>query len=160
VKDDPKPADDPVAVSTPQTYKVKKGDTLGKIANAHYGDDRYAEDIRKANGMTSDKILADQVLKLPKIDTTPPTAPTPIKSAVNAKESGKGLEVDKSGPNKIEKVLPSVPKTYTIQPGDNLVTISRKFYNDVKHVKAIENLNRGVIKNMNKLPAGVTIKLP
>lgn len=50
-----------------QSYTVKTGDNLWKIALQFYGsgDQAYIDLIKEANGMTSDFINVDQVLKIP-----------------------------------------------------------------------------------------------
>lgn len=49
------------------TYKVKKGDTLSKLAKARYGDFSSMMAIAAANGIVDpDKIEVGQVLKMPK----------------------------------------------------------------------------------------------
>ncbi len=66
--------DDRMSVVTPEPeadfYEVKKGDTLSKIAKAHYGDWKKYHDIFDANKpMLSDpdKIYPGQTLRLPKV---------------------------------------------------------------------------------------------
>ena len=49
-----------------QTYKIKKGDTLGKVAKKLYGDSQKYTLIAKANGIKDpDKIKVGQVLDIP-----------------------------------------------------------------------------------------------
>lgn len=47
---------------TGSTHVVKSGDTLGRIARTHK---TTVEKLRSINGLTSDRILVGQVLKLP-----------------------------------------------------------------------------------------------
>ena len=48
------------------TYTVKKGDTLWKIAAAHYGDGRKWKQIVDANpGLTPEKLKVGQTITLP-----------------------------------------------------------------------------------------------
>ena len=52
----------------PKFYKVRKGDTLRKIANRFYGDPGVWRQIAKANGIKNpDKLKVGRKLKLPKI---------------------------------------------------------------------------------------------
>lgn len=49
-------------------YTVKRGDTLWVIAKRNYGAGKYYTRIKEFNGLTSDKIKAGEVLKIPAID--------------------------------------------------------------------------------------------
>jgi nucleoid-associated protein YgaU len=150
--DPPKEPVTPEPVARPD-YTVKKGDTLEKIAKDHYGDRKYVVDIQKANGnLNPQKIFVGQVLKMPAIDTSQPVTP----------KNGAAIEKDPQAPVAAEppKTV-AKPKTHTIEPGDNLVKIVRRYYgDDMTKVQAIRNLNKDVIKDQNKLPVGKTIKLP
>lgn len=139
----------------PTTYTVKSGDTLEKIARDLLGDRKHVSDIVKANpGLKPEKIFAGQALKLPTIgksaasekDTSSSAAP---KDPTDASKS-------KSGVSKVA----NTQLTHTIQPGDNLVKISKKYYNTGLKVNAIIAANKDVIKDPNNLPVGKTIKLP
>lgn len=48
-----------------EIYTVKAGDTLSGIAYVKYGRWNYYQYIKEANGLTSDKILVGQKIKLP-----------------------------------------------------------------------------------------------
>ena len=87
------------------TYTVKSGDSLWKIASEHLGSGKRYTEIKELNGLTSDMIYAGQVLKMPtgsttqKAPATPTTPATPPKKTVAeiAKEVvqgkwGNGLE--------------------------------------------------------------------
>jgi len=60
-----------------QTYKVKSGDTLTKIATDHGVTVRA---LRTANNLTTDKIVVGQELKIPAKSAEPAPAPpaTPV----------------------------------------------------------------------------------
>jgi len=70
-----------------ETYAVKSGDTLGKIAKS-YGVSVKA--LRSANSLTTDKIKVGQKLKIPAksaaaapVESTPAPAPVPAPAAGN-----------------------------------------------------------------------------
>lgn len=48
------------------TYTVKKGDTLWMIARKHLGRGNRYREIMTASGLTSDKLKAGQIIKIPK----------------------------------------------------------------------------------------------
>ena len=51
-------------------------------------------------------------------------------------------------------------KTYTVQSGDNLTKISRKVFNDTKHVNQIRELNQDILKGKDNLKIGWVLKMP
>jgi len=57
-----------------------------------------------------------------------------------------------------EALIPPVPLTYTIQPGDSLIAISIRFFGDAGMVEEILVLNG--IENPDMIVAGSTITLP
>jgi len=57
-----------------------------------------------------------------------------------------------------EALIPPVPQTYTIQPGDSLIAISVRFFGDAGMVEEILLLNG--IEDPNMIVAGTTINLP
>ena len=68
VHEPPTPANDPPKDETPDTYKVKKGDTLSKIAKELLGNANAYPQIFEANRdqlSDPDKIKPGQVLKIP-----------------------------------------------------------------------------------------------
>lgn len=54
------------AQASHMTYTVKKGDTLWKLSSKYLGKGNRYREIMTANGMTSDRLKAGQVLKIPK----------------------------------------------------------------------------------------------
>ncbi|MCX6927632.1 MAG: LysM peptidoglycan-binding domain-containing protein, partial [Verrucomicrobia bacterium] len=67
------PTDAP-SVSGEQTYKVKSGDNLTKIATQHHVS---LKALRAANGLKVDSIKVGQKLKIPAKSSAPTTAPVP-----------------------------------------------------------------------------------
>jgi N-acetylmuramoyl-L-alanine amidase CwlA len=65
------------------TYTVKSGDSLWKIAQEQLGNGKRYTEIKELNGLTSDMIYAGQVLKLPSDAAAleKPEAPKPAKKS-------------------------------------------------------------------------------
>ena len=59
-----------------------------------------------------------------------------------------------------EKKAPDRPKTYTVEDGDTLYGIAKKFYGNIQAWKAIREANKAVISSDNRLKAGDVITLP
>jgi nucleoid-associated protein YgaU len=51
-------------------------------------------------------------------------------------------------------------RSYVVQPGDTLFSISRKFYKSSKHWKEIRDANEKNIRDPKKLTAGQTLIIP
>ncbi len=117
-------------------YRVRSGDVLGSIAL------RYkvrVEDIRKWNNLNSNLIRTGQRLNIwVKPGTAPVVAST--RSAANSTPS-----VDLTG-----------MKTYTVQPGDTLWDITRKFEGlTVEKIQSLNKLNGSKIQPGQKLIIGI-----
>ncbi len=52
------------------------------------------------------------------------------------------------------------PRTYIVQPGDNLYAISKKIYGDASQIDNIFSANRDSLKSKNSLKVGQTLRLP
>ena len=57
--------DEPPADAAYTTYTVKKGDNLWRIAQKLLGNGNRHKDIKRLNGLTSDRLQVGQVLKIP-----------------------------------------------------------------------------------------------
>ena len=58
------------------------------------------------------------------------------------------------------KKAPDRPKTYTVEDGDTLYGVAKKFYGNIQAWKAIREANKAVISSDNRLKAGDVITLP
>jgi len=114
-------------------YKVRSGDVLGTIA------ERYkvrVSDIKKWNGLNSNIIRVDQRLN---IWVYPGTKPTPtVAKKIDP------VTIDYSG-----------RKVYTVQPGDTLWDIAKKYEGlDIEKIKKLNKLNSNKIMPGQKLIIG------
>ncbi len=158
-KDVKKPVDPTPADDTPKTYKVKKGDTLSKIAVDVYHDKKYVDDIQKANpGLNPSKMFENQVIQLPPKKEAPKSS-APSKSGV---KGDSGLESSGEKPK-----LSEGGKTHVVAAGGQKLHMIVKHYygDDLKKLNAVKKLNAGlessgVIKDWNNIPAGTVLKLP
>jgi nucleoid-associated protein YgaU len=101
----PRPAD---PLPEPETYTIQAGDTLALIAEKKYGDQQYHTLIERANPGVNPRALKVGVkLVIPARDTRPADAVTP-------------------------QVEPDGNKSYTVQAGDTLARIAKRFYESEK----------------------------
>ncbi len=154
------------------TYIVKSGDSLWNIANRY---NTTVDEIKKANGLTSNTLSIGQVLTIPNSLNT------------NSTVSGLGTYVVKSGDTlwniankldtnineikrlnnlssdilnigqvlKIPNVTGSLPGlTYTVKSGDSLWSIANKYNTTVNSIKQLNNLTS------NLLSIGQVLKIP
>lgn len=82
--------------------------------------------------------------------------PVEEKSDIVNKDKGTGVEKVTNSSKSVTKR--SVPSTYTIQKGETLFGISKKFYGTIDSIDAIIRVNN--FKNPNSISYGTTIKLP
>lgn len=101
----------PSALLPESTYTVKKGDSLYSIANKY---NTTVEELKRINNLTSNTLSIGQVLKLPS---------------------------DK--PNKIEQEKNTI--TYTVQKGDSLYSIARKYSTTIDKIKDLNKLTTNLL---------------
>ena len=92
-------------------YTVKKGDTLYKIAQAN---NTTVEELKRINGLTTNILSIGQVLKLP------------------SNESAESPSVDEG-------------ISYTVQKGDSLYSIAKKYNVTIDELKELNNLTSNLL---------------
>lgn len=118
-------------------YKVKRGDVLGSIAMRHKVT---VAQIKKWNNLRSNNINVGQRLNIYRKGA--PQASTVIASNSKKKTTQGTSSTDN--------------KTYTVQPGDTLWTISKKFDGlTIEKIKSLNKLNDSKIKAGQKLIIGI-----
>ena len=137
------------------TYTVQKGDTLYSIALSH---NTTVEELKKLNNLQSNLLSVNQVIQLPNTKEETPS----IDNNIYKKKKGDSLwsiakEYDITVPELIDMnnltnltlqinqklLVPSAVKVdnlYTVQKGDTLWSIARKFDTDVNTLKELNNL--------------------
>lgn len=121
-------------------YKVKSGDVLGSIAMRHRVK---VTDLKKWNNLKSNNIRSGQRLT---IWTNVSTKSSTVASSLNTtrKTSNTLATTAKGG------------KTYTVQPGDTLWDITKKFDGlTIEKLKQLNKLNNNKIKAGQKLIVGI-----
>ncbi len=100
----------PATTATGGTYVVQKGDILGRIANKH---GVKLADLKKANGLTSDKIVVGQRLVIPGAKPVPVADKKPPKPA-SAEARVAPVQPKQTTPTKKTDTPPAVPEVKTM----------------------------------------------
>ncbi|HXF48001.1 MAG TPA: LysM peptidoglycan-binding domain-containing protein [Verrucomicrobiae bacterium] len=116
--------------SSKGTYRVRRGDTLGKIAR-RFGV--TVDALKQANNLDSDIVSRGRRLVIPG------KKPTAYASTAPVKDSTKGAER---------------PSTYRVRRGDSLWEIAQRFGVTVRELKAFNNLSSHI------LAVGTIIRIP
>jgi len=120
----------------PVVYKVKKGDSLWKIAEGIYGSGYNWVDIAKENNLKNPNILlSEQELKIPKVEPIKPKTTQPNETAE-----------------------PITGEIYTVVKGDNLWQIAVRAYGDGYQWVKIARENK--LANPDLIHPGNTFKIP
>jgi len=124
--------------SKTETYTIKSGDTLGKIASQY---SLSVANLKQLNNLTSDLIFPGQKLKV--------TASQASEKGTNTNNNaGSNISNNNSSSNKSTS---SNTETYTIKSGDTLGKIASQYSLSVAKLKQLNNLTSDVIFPGQKL---------
>ncbi|WP_426004266.1 LysM peptidoglycan-binding domain-containing protein [Bacillus sp. DWP3-1] len=110
--------------SSSSTYKVKLGDSLWKIANSL---NMSIGEIKTLNGIKSDMIYPNQVLKVKGTAASKPSQPKAPAKPSNPPSSGKAT-------------------SYTVKSGDSLWKIANQFKVQVQSIRTANSLKSDVLR--------------
>lgn len=155
------------------TYKVQKGDTLGKIARKLLGSTKKASAIAKANGMgTGESLTVGRELVIPGSSNISEASLGDVEVGGTAPDvKAKGKAVKKSAKGKTARG-PKNPgsepvldysnydfQMYVVKPGDNIAKVSKAFYGNSSGAELIKKYNKLAGEKAN-LKAGEKILIP
>ena len=153
----------PTKTATPtpsgtNTYIVKSGDSLYKIANQY---NTTVNELKQLNNLSSNLLSIGQVLKIPTKTTTEPTDNYTTYTVVKGDNLYAIARKFNTTQNDIMKLnnlssnllsigqvlkIPTISsKTYTVQKGDSLYSIAKKFNTTVNEIKTKNNLTSNTL---------------
>lgn len=143
-------------------YIVKKGDSLYSIAQAN---NTTVDELKKLNNLTSNILSTGQLLKIPspllpetsytvkkgdslysiaqKYNTTVDELKRINNLTSNTLSIGQKLKLPSDKEDEIEKEENTI--TYTVQKGDSLYSIARKYNTTIDRIKELNNLNTNLL---------------
>lgn len=133
----------PAAPAVGTDYVVQKGDTLEGIARAKFGDGQKWRSIVELNpGLKPESLKVGQTIKLPWGAST-------------------GGEIAAKPAAPAGTAAPAGSNTYTVQKGDTLIAISRKFFGSDADWKRILEANKAALKgDAGNLQPGMKLTIP
>lgn len=153
------PSKTPTTPSDTQTYTVKSGDSLYKIANQF---NTTVDELKSLNNLSSNLLSIGQVLKIPTKSTSTPSPDyinyTVVKGdnlyAIAKKYNTTQNEIMKLNNlssnllsiGQILKIPTTNQKTYAVQKGDSLYSIAKKYNTTVNDIKNKNNLTSNTLQ--------------
>lgn len=147
----------PSALTPEETYTVKSGDSLYAIANK-FGT--TVDALKNVNNLTSNTLSIGQVLKIPSAQEEETSITYTVKSGNSlysiAREYNTTVDAIKTANNLTSNLLSigqvltiptdtNLETTYTVQSGDSLYSIAKKFGTDVNTLKELNNLSSNLL---------------
>lgn len=157
---DPKPGDTVLeqAVVEPrfELYVIRQGDTAASISRRYFGTTAHAGAIARANPlMDIDRLRAGRTIRVP-LD------PSNIQGEVVVVERPAEPPAEPTKTDPVEPPAAPAPAAteYTVQAGDSLARISRRFYGSERFVDLIFNANRDRLRDKDEVRLGQQLRIP
>jgi murein DD-endopeptidase MepM/ murein hydrolase activator NlpD len=124
---------------TPTTYKVRRGDTLGKIA-ARLGVS--VDELRRANHIRHNDIRAGETLKVPGAGSAEEAPPKRARAERSAEEAAPAAEPRRASRAEIGAVVEVAgpARSYRVKRGDTLSEVAPKLGVSVSELKRLNHL--------------------
>ena len=149
-----------IAVVPPEfvEYTVQAGDTFESVSMKFYSTPTHAAAITRANGLgDAGRLLkAGRVIRIAR-------DPRNLQGLAADASVTAPLVPELSRPPQRDVVPPVVSKAtkkYTVQSGDSLSKIAKKFYNDASQWERIYEANRRSMKGPHDLKLGAVLDIP
>ena len=129
-------------------HTVRRGESLGLISNKY---DVSVTDLKKWNNLRSNVINYGAKLKI--VSTIKESVPKPkvVPEIVEKEEETAIAKIEVTSPDANEEIKIDEASVYTVQKGDNLSSIARKFNISVTELKELNNLEDTNVKLDSKL---------
>lgn len=154
-----------MAVTPPSfvSYTIRPGDTFQSIAKDHYGNGNMASAIARANPFVDPRTLRPgRTILLPADPSNIQGRP----AATEGKPVGEtGVHVggpDGALPAPASKPAsaPAGARRHTVEPGDTLSEISKRYYGTSARARQIYEANRDKLRSEHDLKVGVELVIP
>ncbi len=143
-------------------HDVKQGETFATIAAKHYGSQKYAKLLLKANPRIPDarRLRVGVKLIIPPLDVLTGATSKPSKKEIAAARKRTEERAKKEAPpEKESEKKPATPKFYVVQKDDSLYAIAREVWGDGTRWKELLQLNKDVCPSPSKLRPGMKLRL-
>ena len=141
-----------VSLTKTKYYKVKSGDNLSAIANKY---DVSVSDLKKWNRLKSNAVASGKSLKIITNESVMKTVrKTPNVVPSEAIKENQGLAASEEKEKKTilnDAVTSNTANYYTVQKGDNLNLIAKKYNVTVAEIQEWNNLSNGTIQQGSSL---------
>lgn len=122
-------------------YVILPGDTLQSISAKHFRSTSYADAIAQANPlMDPTRLKLGRLIRIPRDPGNIQGIPSP------------------AAPDTTPQT--SIPNEYTVQNGDSLTSISKRFYGTTKYADLIFAENKSILTDRNVLKLGQVLRIP
>jgi nucleoid-associated protein YgaU len=143
-------------------YTVRRGDSLSKIAQRHYGSRRrdVVQRLFEANRGTlssPDSIRAGQTLVLPPLHRGEPSPASPQASSPSSAAKPVATATQSQSPRSSAS---GSWRWYQVRKGDKYEKIARRELGDAARWKELHELNKHIFPDPARIRWGVRIKIP